>query len=186
MDSIQDAPTNFRTPDRWNSVVVPARVAARAIENVDKQDDGCWISRYSVASHGYSQIGWQDAGDRHVVLGHRAAWVAVNGQVPLGMTIDHTCKVRRCVNPDHLRLLPNFENARRIEGMDWPMGYCANGHTAESLVPVKHRSDKAGNSRPGMGCHECYRIYALRGNWRQRHPGAALPESLWLESERKA
>lgn len=86
-------PTNFRNPARWNSVPVPERVAARAIANVDKQADGCWISRYSVASHGYSQVGWQDKGERHLVLGHRAAWVAVHGQVPLGMTIDHTCKV---------------------------------------------------------------------------------------------
>lgn len=143
MDSTQDA-SNFRNPERWNSVPVPERVAERAISNVDKQADGCWISRYSTASHGYSQIGWQDSRKRHVVLGHRAAWVSVHGQVPMGMTIDHLCKQRRCVNPDHLRLLPNYENARRTGGRDWPMGYCANGHDSTHLHRVTRSANASG------------------------------------------
>lgn len=160
MDSTQDA-SNFRKPERWNSVPVPERVAQRATENVERQPDGCWISRYSIASHGYSQIGWQDAGSRHVVLGHRAAWVSANGQVPLGMTIDHLCKVRRCVNPAHLRLLPNFENARRIDGKDWPMGTCANGHDHTHMIPVKRKA-KSGKPRWGTTCKACKPIYNAR------------------------
>ena len=151
MDSTQTA-SNFRTPERWNSVPIPERVAQRAIEKVDKQPDGCWISQYSIASHGYSQIGWQTGGERHVVLGHRAAWVSANGQVPLGMTIDHTCKVRRCVNPAHLRLLPNYENARRTNGRDWPMGYCANGHDATHLYEVTRSANASGKA---VICRTC-------------------------------
>jgi len=86
----------------------------------------------------------QATGNRHVVLGHRAAWVSVHGQVPMGMTIDHLCKQRRCVNPDHLRLLPNYENARRTGGRDWPMGYCANGHDATHLYRVTRSANASG------------------------------------------
>lgn len=134
MDSTRAQSRGFRTPERWNSVPVPERVSLRAVTNVDKQDDGCWISRYSAGSHGYSQIGWKDGGKRHMVLGHRATWVQSNGQVPLGMTLDHMCKMRKCVNPAHLRLLPNYENARRTMGRDWPMGYCPNGHPNSELI----------------------------------------------------
>ena len=35
----------------WNSVPIPARVAERAYTRVEKTDDGCWISTYSVGSH---------------------------------------------------------------------------------------------------------------------------------------
>lgn len=150
-------PTNFRTPDRWNSVPVPERVAQRAYTNVDKRPDGCWISRYSVASHGYSQIGWQDGGSRWMVLGHRAAWTHIHGQVPLGMTLDHLCKTRRCVNPAHLRLLPNFENARRNNGSDFPFGVCKNGHPATALRPLTRRT-KFGERRTGLTCGECVRL----------------------------
>lgn len=168
MDSTQDTSSDFRHPDRWNSVSVPARVAKRAFENADHRSDGCWISRYSTASHGYAQIGWSLPRDERrgkakveMVLAHRASWVHVNGQVPLGMTIDHLCKERRCVNPAHLRLLPNYENARRIDGKDWPLGTCVNGHDHTSLVRVKRKS-KSGAPRWGLMCKECQAIYQAR------------------------
>jgi hypothetical protein len=180
MDSTQDQPANFRTPERWNSVNVPERVAMRAIENVDKQADGCWISRYSVASHGYSQIGWQDAGSRHVVLGHRAAWVAMNGQVPLGMTLDHTCKQKRCVNPTHLRLLPNYENARRTAGRDWPIGYCANGHDATHLIEVTRSANASGKATI---CGTCTNNH--RRAWVERNPERRRVSQRRYEAKRR-
>lgn len=159
MDSTQAQSGGFRTPERWNSVPVPERVAERAYTSVEKRDDGCWISTYSVASHGYAQIGWQDAGKRHVVLAHRAAWVHVNGQMPLGMTLDHLCKTRTCVNPDHLRVLPNYENARRTSGRDWPLGTCVNGHDATHL---KKSTRKANAKGYALICGACERESRLR------------------------
>lgn len=155
-------PTNFRNPARWNSVPVPPRVANRAVEKIDVDGNGCWISRYSVASHGYAQIGWNDGPSaRYVVLAHRAAWVARNGQVPLGMTLDHICKTRRCVNPDHLRLLPNYENARRTFGDDWPMGYCKNGHPASEMG--EHNAHlKSGKPYKKRYCRTCVRASRAR------------------------
>lgn len=153
MDITRDTSKNFRHPNRWNSVAVPENVAQRAITNMDKQADGCWISKYSVMSTGYAQIGWSvkeadlrpgRRGRNEMVLAHRAAWVAVNGQVPLGMTIDHLCKTRRCVNPEHMRLLPNYENARRTAGRDWPLGFCANGHDATHLYEITRSANKSG------------------------------------------
>jgi hypothetical protein len=116
----------------WNRAIIPDRVKQRAYEKWEADAD-CWISTYSTASHGYAQIGWQTKQERKVVLAHRAAWEHVNGPVPPGMTIDHLCKQRRCVNPQHLRVLDNFENARRTSGRDWPMGECANGHPNSEL-----------------------------------------------------
>lgn len=144
-------PTNFRTPERWNSIPVPPRVAERAYTRRVVDDNGCWISTYSTASHGYAQIGWsvpadqRDGGSKNrMVLAHRASWVHRNGQVPLGLTIDHLCKQRRCVNPDHMRLLPNYENARRTKGRDWPIGYCINGHESSHLVEVTANKNRSG------------------------------------------
>ena len=110
-----------------------------------------------------------------MVLAHRASWVFVNGQVPVGVTLDHTCKVARCVNPNHLRVIPNFENARRTDGRDWPLGECVNGHSNDHLA--KHPS------RDGLICAACRRVYVGRSNWRQRHPGTPLPNHLLLRSE---
>jgi len=116
----------------WNRTEIPARVQERAHERWEPDGD-CWISTYSVASHGYAQVGWQTKRERHLVLAHRASWERVNGPVPAGMTLDHICKNRRCVNPNHLRVLDNFENARRTSGHDWPLGQCINGHDNSEL-----------------------------------------------------
>lgn len=163
-----------QTPRHWNLIPVPLRVSARAYFRHTKGANGCWISTYSTASHGYAQIGWQENGERHVVLAHRASWVHVYGQVPTGFTLDHTCKQSRCVNPDHLRLLSNFENARRTDGRDWPIGECANGHPNDLLV---ERADGS------VICGECRRVHVGRYNWRRRHPGEEMPARLLLKRE---
>jgi hypothetical protein len=114
---------------------IPPAAAERAFTRWVQSQDGCLISTYSVASHGYAQIGWGNKVDgRGMTTAHRAAWVYVNGQILDGMTIDHTCKNRRCVNVDHLRMLTNHENARRTFGRDWPLGECINGHPNTDLV----------------------------------------------------
>lgn len=139
---------------------IPGRVAERAATRVTVNDDGCWISNYSVASHGYAQIGWQDDGYRQIVTAHRASWVHVHGQIPEGMTIDHTCRVRRCVNPSHLRMLSNLDNARdngqEHRGTPVETGdQCASGH-AVLLYPTGARH-----------CRECASEWARLKKFRQ-------------------
>lgn len=154
----------------------------RAVAKTALSASGCWISGYSVANHGYAQIGWREAGRNHMVLAHRAAWEKFSGPVPVGMTLDHECKVRRCVNPDHLRLMSNFENARRTSGRDWVSGKCPNGHP-NSLLAETFRTDKRGNPRVGQRCSECRKLYQRRHNWRIRRPGEPYPAQLLIRSE---
>lgn len=44
---------------------------------------------------------------------HVANWIAVNGPVPDGCELDHLCRVRNCVNPDHLEPVSRFINIQR-------------------------------------------------------------------------
>lgn len=122
-----------RIPASGKVVVIPDRVALRALRAFRMDDNGCHISTYSVASHGYAQIGWKVDGKHQMTTAHRASWSAVYGQIPLGMTVDHTCRVRQCVNPAHLRLLTNEDNARDNEQAHlWTAGYGPNGRLATS------------------------------------------------------
>lgn len=117
-------------------IIIPDRVARRAANRFTPDlQTGCRVSTYSIGSHGYAQIGWvSEDGCRTMTLCHRAAWVYHNHrQIPDGMTVDHLCHNRRCVAPSHLRLLSNFENARRTSGRNWPLGQCVNGHPNSEL-----------------------------------------------------
>lgn len=59
-------------------------------------------------------------------LAHRLRWIEANGPIPDGMTVNHLCWNRSCVNVSHMNLLSAKENARRqIHSLS---GVCKIGH----------------------------------------------------------
>ncbi|MGB3358141.1 MAG: HNH endonuclease [Rhodococcus qingshengii] len=72
----------------------------------------CTIWEASRISTGYGQMRWKG----QPVLAHRVAYEIANGPIPEGMYIDHTCWVRACVNPAHLRLVTPKQNQENREG----------------------------------------------------------------------
>lgn len=109
---------------------IPEVIALRAYTNVTiNEETGCWISNYMRGGAGYAILSQKLKGNKaSVFLAHRASWTHANGPIADGMTIDHICYTRMCVNPDHLRELSLVENSRRRNGEDWPLGQCKNGH----------------------------------------------------------
>jgi len=73
---------------------------------------GCWEWTGSLNAGGYAHI-IDDAGNRQPA--HRAAYEIFKGSVPVSLEIDHLCRVRHCVNPDHLEAVTKQENIRRGE-----------------------------------------------------------------------
>lgn len=142
--------------------VIPIAAALRAASRFVEDEAGCFVSTYSLSSSGYAQVGWRIPGQpqrNNMTTAHRAAWSSANGQIEDGMTVDHLCKNRRCVRVDHLRLISNFENARRTSGRDWPLGTCINGHSNDELF-----TEPSGRIR----CRPCKRRTSQRSNWKRR------------------
>lgn len=78
---------------------------------VDKRDDGCWLWTGAKTNGGYGHF-WR--GDRQVVA-HRWSYEHLVGPVPDGLDLDHLCRNRSCVNPDHLEPVTRSENLLRGE-----------------------------------------------------------------------
>lgn len=65
------------------------------------------------------------------VYAHRWAYEDACGRIPDGLVIDHLCRNRGCVNPDHLEAVTNEENLSRGAGYALRNGLrtaCVNGH----------------------------------------------------------
>ena len=72
---------------------------------VVKSRNGCWNwTRCKQAGYGVAYFG------KRRVLAHRAAWESVNGPIPEGMSICHSCDNPSCINPAHLWLGTHKQN----------------------------------------------------------------------------
>lgn len=100
-------------------IAIPDRVALRAATRFEIGEHGCLISTYSRGSHGYAQVGWVADGKVRVTTAHRAAWQHFHGPITGELHVDHLCFNLPCVNPVHLRLLPNEINCHQHRPVDF-------------------------------------------------------------------
>ena len=80
-------------------------IIARFWEKVDKTGD-CWEWTAYKNRQGYGVFGL----GRKSVLAHRVAWTLVEGDIPHGVCVLHTCDNPQCVSPEHLFLGSNQDN----------------------------------------------------------------------------
>jgi len=71
---------------------------------------GCWLWTGAVNEGGYGTINHPRRGGK---FAHRVAFAHWRGPIPAGMDLDHLCRVRCCVNPEHLEPVTRQENIRR-------------------------------------------------------------------------
>ena len=78
---------------------------------------GCWIWMMSDRGSGYPQGSFPAATGQRVSYAHRLSYIAKHGQIPDGFDVDHLCKNRICVNPDHLEAVTPHANRSRAFGI---------------------------------------------------------------------
>lgn len=97
-------PRTFRIP-------VHERILART-EKVT--ESGCWIWMGALNGNGYSKIATHTGPKiKRMRLCHRLMYEHLRGAIPFGLTLDHLCRVRCCVNPWHLEPVTHRENVLR-------------------------------------------------------------------------
>jgi hypothetical protein len=82
-------------------------------ENVEIEDS-CWCWKGAIMPLGYGQF-HLNAVNIHTSA-HRFSFLIQRGDIPKGMSIDHLCRNRKCVNPNHMEIVSSAENTRRGKG----------------------------------------------------------------------
>jgi hypothetical protein len=67
---------------------------------------------------------------------HRFYYEKKCGPIPDGLTLDHLCRIRACVNPDHLEPVTNTENCRRGLGTKLTPAAVADIRTSDEAPKV--------------------------------------------------
>jgi hypothetical protein len=77
--------------------------------NVEKTET-CWNWVGTPHNKGYGRL--KVGGVK--TLAHRYSWELAKGPIPGGVFLDHECRNRACVNPDHLRQVTNKQNMENL------------------------------------------------------------------------
>lgn len=87
--------------------------ASQSVEARTLKTETCWLWTGSLQTTGYGAL--QVDGVRKYA--HRVVYELANGPIPEGMRIDHICHVKKCVRPDHLRVVTIKQNAENYGGL---------------------------------------------------------------------
>lgn len=106
-----------------------------------------WVGATNSRGYGVATV------SGHQELAHRVAYEAEYGPIPDGMVLDHLCRVRNCVRPEHLEPVTVAENTRRGRSANsLQVGdTCQNGHLITDGLLYRRPSG-------ATECMECRRV----------------------------
>ena len=152
--------------ERMTRPITDVRSHLLLYSTVDERN-GCWLwSRATAGQQGYGRIQLPGSVQK---LAHVASYEVFVGPVPIGLELDHLCRQRSCIRPDHLEAVTHAENVRRGLAGDLrpPKTHCNYGHemAGENLMMRKRRE------KMGRSCRTCHR--AQVAGYRTKRKAAA-------------
>lgn len=104
-----------------------------------EKSDGCWEWTGSKTAQGYGNVRLPTGTNGYA---HRVAYTLAIGEIPAGKVLDHLCRNRSCVRPDHLEPVSQRENVLRGASAYGPLKTaCPHGHDMTDATNVYARPD---------------------------------------------
>lgn len=148
--------------------------AERFWSKVDKIDpEGCWLWTAGRDEKGYGTFRLTRG---KMTKAHRWSYIDAFGDHAPGLELDHLCKTRACVRPDHLEPVTHRENIRRAMALDvcrrcgqamelYGGSWCCRSCTRKRLNEWQQRKRRAEGAVPGgPGSRRRAQTHCIRGH----------------------
>lgn len=126
----------------------------------------CWEWIGYKTNLGYGQY---MALDRKKFQAHRASFFFHVGKLNPALVLDHTCRNKLCVNPRHLREVPqrinNTENSVGVAALNIQKTMCPRGHVYDKFRKNKSREI------PARACRTCDNINKKKSYFKRKSEG---------------
>lgn len=127
-------------------------------QKVEINPDGCWNWTGSTTK-GYGQFGLKG----RLVYAHRYSYQTLVGEVPSGLELDHLCRNRQCVNPQHLEEVTHSVNIKRGLGPS----ISRQRQLSKTHCPSGHPYDNTNTYVTSQGKRHCRACHTLRERQRR-------------------
>lgn len=134
--------------------MLPASIRERLLRDVVfAPKPRCWVWIGTAIQAGYGSL---RINKKHH-LAHRLSYQIHKGKIPAGLCIDHLCRNRRCINPEHLEAVTQRENILRgisPGAIGARASACSHGHP---FVPENTSPMRVHGKIVGRRCLACHR-----------------------------
>lgn len=114
-------------------MIVNDHTAQYRLLNKIYYDVDCWLWNGCIDKRGYGRIKIGGKKGR-AVEAHIVSYTIFKGRISSGLELDHLCRIRSCVNPEHLEPVTHQQNMLR--GFHATKTHCKHGHqyTIENTI----------------------------------------------------
>lgn len=125
----------------------------------------CWEWTASLSKNGYGKFSLKNA----TISAHRLVYTIKHGSISCDSEVDHLCRNRKCVKPDHLEAVPQTVNTLRGDGVtaiNAAKTHCIRGHLLNE--PNLRKAGIKNNKRHCLACDRAAGyIYKYGGDFQE-------------------